>query len=248
MAKKSSIAKEDRLIERTVQEAAQRYLENYYKMNRRPSQMYSNLEERTKKKYGMKRADGLLAYKKGGKSAYVVSMEAKSHKTLPALKPYRVDKLWIRDSIWHGFLITMLTGVLFFVWRMTDESFWIRFAIPIAVWALASAAYAYLFRNSHKYQEMKVIHQVFQYPANEKWLSLSNDSFHMIDPKLQDNLFKICKARGVGVLMVDPKESVTMIHKAKGHTKWVGSDYLAYYLKEPDIREELGIAKSKKKK
>ena len=95
---------------------------------------------------------------------------------------------------------------------------------------------------------MKVIHQVFQYPANEKWLSLSNDSFHMIDPKLQDNLFKICKARGVGVLMVDPKESVTMIHKAKGHTKWVGSDYLAYYLKEPDIREELGIAKSKKKK
>ena len=248
MAKKTSIAKDDRLIERTVQEAAQRYLENYYKSNRRPKQLYSNLEERTKKKYGMKRADGLLAYKNNSKSAYVVSMEAKSHKTLPALKPYRVDKLWIRDSIWHGMLFTLLSGTLFFIWRATDQSFWIRFAIPLAVWTIASIVYAFLFRNSYKYQEMKVIHQVFQYPANEKWLSLSNDSFEMIDPKLQDNLFKICKARGVGVLMVDPRENVMMVHKAKSHRKWIGSDYLAYYLNESDIRRHLGIAKEKKKK
>lgn len=248
MAKKANVTKEERLIERTVQEAAQRYLENYYRANRRPRELYSNLEERTKKKYGMKRADGLLAYKKGGSSAYVVSMEAKSHKTLPALKPYRVDKLWIRDSIWHGLLFTLLTGVLFFVWRMTDQSFWIRFAIPFAVWGIASAVFALLFKNSHKYQEMKVIHQVFQYPANEKWLSLSNDSFEMIDPKLQDNLFKICKARGVGVLMVDSRQNVTMIHKAQSHRKWIGSDYLAYYLNEPDIRRHLGIIQDKKKK
>lgn len=247
MAKrKSKIKKEDRLIELTVQKRAQDYLENYYKLKRKPDVLYSKIEERTKKKYGMKRADGLLAYKKGNKP-YVISMEAKSYKTLPALKPYRVDKLWIRDSIWYGLLITLITGVLFFVWRMTDQSFWIRFMIPLGVWTVGSLVYAWLFRNSYKYQEMKVIHQVFQYPANEKWLSLSNDSFEMIDPKLQDNLFKICKARGVGVLMVDPNKNVALIHKAGKVKPLFGGDFLKYYHAENDIRKEIGLKIKAKK-
>lgn len=247
MAKrKTKIKKEDRLIELTVQKRAQDYLENYYKLKRKPDILYSKIEERTKKKYGMKRADGLLAYKTG-RRPYVISMEAKSYKTLPALKPYRVDKLWIRDSIWHGLLITLLTGVLFFVWRMTGQSFWIRFMIPLGVWTGASLLYGWLFRNSYKYQEMKVIHQVFQYPANEKWLSLSNDSFEMIDPKLQDNLFKICKARGVGVLMVDPNKNVALIHKPKKVKPLLRGDFLKYYHAENDIRKKIGLKIKEKK-
>jgi len=247
MAKSTKTKEEDRLIERTVQEVAQNYLENYYRRHHGKSQIYSKLEERTKKIYGMKRADGLLAYKRSHRSAYVISMEAKSHKTLPALKPYRVHSLWIRDSIWKGMLLTLMSGILFFVWRMTEQPALIRFGIPFGVWTLAAICYAFVYRNSYRYQEMKVIHQVLQYPANEKWLSFSNDAFELIHPALQDNLFKICKARGVGVLLVDPKKNVEMVHRPKKISKWIGKDYLLYYHEEENIRKNLGLKATTKK-
>lgn len=242
MATKKTAAK-DRIEEIYVQKAAQGYLDKYYKIKHGQNNCYSNIEERTKKQYGMKRADGLLAYKLNRKKAYVVSMEAKSHKTLPALKPYRVNKLWIQDSIWNGFLFTLATGVLFLAWRNDG---WLVL-LPFGVWCLATLVHLFLFKNSYKYQEMAVVHQVFQYPANEQWLSLSEDSFEMIDAKLQDNLFKICKARDIGVLMVDTKLNVNQIHAPKSRRKFWG-DYLSYYHNEDDIRKHLGIKAAAKKK
>jgi len=226
-----------RLIEQVVQENAQKYLEQYYRIQYGIKKMYSKLEERTKKKYGMKRADGLLAFKRRG-GLYVVSMEAKSHKTLPALRPYRVNKLWRRDSIWKGFLGTLMCGVLFFVWR--GEGVWMRLVLPFGVWGALAGIHAFIFRKSYKYQEMEVVHQVFQYPANEQWLSLSTDSFMMIKEDVRRNLFKICEARGIGVLMVEPDLSVSLIHKPQKHISWFGT-FLKYYLYENDIKEFLGF-------
>ncbi|MCP4441960.1 MAG: hypothetical protein GY810_23880 [Aureispira sp.] len=242
MAKKT---KKPRLIERTVQDLALKYMEQYYKIKHNQRNIFANIEERTKKKYGMKRADGLLAYKLNAKKAYVISMEAKSHKTLPALKPYRVDKLWIRDSIWKGFLISLGSGSLFVAWRWVGAGY-IRMLIPFGVWALASFIHAFLFRNSHKYQEMEVIHQVFQYPGNEKWLSLSEDAFDMIDAKKRHNLFKICEARGIGVLMVDPNKNVNLISKPDVTRKFFG-DFLSFYHNEGDIRKALKMNPPKEK-
>ncbi len=242
-----------RLIELTVQNAAQAYLKQYYKIKKNQSTIFSNIEERTKQEYGMKRADGLLAYKLSKKKAYVISMEAKSHKTLPALRPYRVNKLWVKDAIWKGFLLTVGSGLIFFVWRGSGGLE--RFLLPLGAWLGIALTHLALFQKSAKYQEMEVIHQVFQYPANEQWLSLSEDSFEMIAPSLRMNLFKICKARDIGVLMVDAKKNVQLIHAAKPHRKW-GKDYLQFYLNEYSIRQFLGLqfkippasAKKKKKK
>jgi hypothetical protein len=231
MAKK--IPKKKRLIELTVQNAAQAYLKQYYKIKHNQSHIFSNIEERTKKEYGMKRADGLLAYKLNDKRAYVISMEAKSHKTLPALRPYRVNSIWVKDSIWKGFLFIIGTGIIFFIWK--GDGAMQRLLLPLGAWVGAALVHLLAFQKSPKYQEMEVIHQVFQYPANEQWLSLSEDSFEMIAPSLRMNLFKICKARNIGVLMVDPSKSVHMVHPAVGHRKW-GKDYLQYYLNEYSIR------------
>lgn len=225
-----------RLIERTVQNKAQDYLKKYYQIKHNQKHIFSNIEERTKKEYGMKRADGLLAYKLTKKRAYVISMEAKSHKTLPALKPYRVNNLWLKDGIWKGFLFIVFTGIIFFIWN--GEGALQRLLLPFGVWAVATVLHMLIFQRSAKYQEMEVIHQVFQYPANEQWLSLSEDSFEMINADLRMNLFKICKARNIGVLMVDSKLNVNLIHEAKGHRKPWG-DYLVYYLNEFDIRKFL---------
>ncbi|MFK7798568.1 MAG: hypothetical protein AB8E82_14035 [Aureispira sp.] len=243
MAKKKT-ARAKRLTELVVQQKAQTYLEQYYKIRHGKKHLYSNLEERTKKKYGMKRADGLLAYKLNKRRAYVVSMEAKSHKTLPALRPYRVNKVWIQDSIWKGLLFTLATGVLFLVWR--GDGWLMRFFLPLGVWLTATLVHLLLFRNSYKYQEMQVIHQVFQYPANEQWLSLSVDSFDMIKEDLRQNLFKICKARDIGVLMVDSELNVDLIHEPKARKRlWIWG-YLTYYHNERDIRDYLGIKRRQK--
>lgn len=243
MAKKKT-ARSKRLTELVVQQKAQAYLEQYYKIRHGKKHFYSNLEERTKKKYGMKRADGLLAYKLNKRRAYVVSMEAKSHKTLPALRPYRVNKVWIRDSIWKGLLFTLATGVLFLIWR--GDGWLMRFLLPLGVWVGATLLHLLLFRKSYKYQEMQVIHQVFQYPANEQWLSLSNDSFDMIKKDLRQNLFKICKARDIGVLMVDEKLNVDLIHEPKPRRRYWMWGYLTYYHNEAAIRDHLGIKRRQK--
>lgn len=236
MVKRKTVPK-NRLEEITVQKKAQAYLEQYYKIKHGQRHIFSNIEERTKKKYGMKRADGLLAYKLNNKRAYVVSMEAKSYKTLPALKPYRVNKVWIQDSIWKGFLATLASGVLFLAWR---EDGWL-ILLPLGVWAVLTLIHMLVFRNSYKYQEMKVIHQVFQYPANEQWLSLSEDSFDMIDENLRMNLIKICKARDIGVLMVDEQLNVNMIHPPVARKRFWFYGYLTYYHNERSIRKHLGI-------
>jgi len=241
---KRKVAPKNRLEEITVQKRAQAYLEQYYKIKHGQRHLFSNIEERTKKKYGMKRADGLLVYKLNDKRAYVVSMEAKSHKTLPALRPYRVNKVWVRDSIWKSFLFTLASGVLFFAWRQDG---WLVL-MPFAVWLLTFLVHLLLFKNSYKYQEMEVIHQVFQYPANEQWLSLSEDSFGMIKENLRMNLIKICKARNIGVLMVDQGLQVNMIHPPKARKRFWFYGYLTYYHNEESIRKHLGMAPREKKK
>ena len=88
---------------------------------------------------------------------------------------------------------------------------------------------------------MEVIHQVFQYPANEQWLSLSEDSFEMIREELRHNLFKICKARGIGVLMVDARHQVSPVHEPKTRRRWARHGYLVYYHNERPIRNYLGL-------
>jgi len=239
------MAKRRRLSERKVQNVSLDHLKKYYKFKHNERRIYNNIEERTKKEYGMKRADGLLAYKLNKKKAYVISMEAKSHKTLPALKPYRVNNLWLKDGLWKGLLFTIITGVIFFVWK--GDGVLERLVFPLGVWIGATLLHMLIFQRSYKYQEMEVIHQVFQYPANEQWLALSDDSFEMIDPALRMNLFKICKARDIGVIMVDRRKRAKVIHPARSHRKFWG-DYLMYYHNEIDIRRYLDMKLPKRKK
>ncbi|MDF1868103.1 MAG: hypothetical protein P1U70_25005, partial [Saprospiraceae bacterium] len=65
-----------RLNEITVQVHAQAFLEKRYRRKAQKGKLYSQLEARTKKKYGGKRADGLIAFKHWILGTYVISMEA----------------------------------------------------------------------------------------------------------------------------------------------------------------------------
>lgn len=237
-----------RLIERTVQERAQAYLEQYYEIKYKAKRLFSKLEVRTRKEYGGKRADGFLAYKQNARRAFVISMESKSYKTLPALKPYRADKLWIRESLWWGLLFCLATGSLFVLWRGGEFGLeaWQRWIIPLVTFSAGAAAHAFLMKNSYRFQEMDVIHQVLQYPGNEQWLSFSKDALDDLPEAKQDMLFKICKARGIGVLIAESGKKVTLISKAETQFP-LWNDYLIYYSIEDDVRKFLDLPLRKKK-
>ncbi len=224
------------LEEIIVQRSTQTFLNNYYRKKHGKRSIYSNIEESTKKIHGMKRADGLLAYKQNRKKAYVISMEAKSHKTLPSLKPYRLNSLWIRDSLWKAFLFTLGSGVFFLAFQSEDRI--TQFVLPSLIFFSFFLLHMILFSNSLKYKEIKVLHQLFQYPANEQWLSFSRDSFDMIEEKMRKNLIKICSSRGTGVLIVDFGLNVNLIHPPKPRKKLRG-DFLTYYHNEAEIRDFL---------
>lgn len=223
-----------RLIEKTVQETAQKYLEGYYKRKAKRRRLYSKIEVRTRKEYGGFRADGFLAFKKRWTGElYVVSMEAKSYKTLKAIQPYRDNKLWFKNSLWAGFLFSVGTGGVFALVGFENTILGLMFFLGSLV--LGSVAYAFLTINSFQHKNIKVLDQVEQYPANEKWISISEDSFEDIDPKGQDVFLKVCKSRGYGLIMVDRRKKNHRYYKPKKKYRLFGS-FVKYYSLEDEIR------------
>ncbi len=226
-----------RLLEITVQEIALKQLEKLYRPKAKRKKIFAKSEVYTKKQYGGKRADGLLAFKRPIWGTYVVSMEAKSYKTLPAMKPYRDDKLWIKNSLWAGLLICILSGSLFAIYKM-DDGFW-QFLIPFNVFVLSSFIYGFVTRKSYKHKVVDVVNQVGQYPANEQWLAFSNDSYKEVSATKRKNLEAICKFRGIGIIIVYHKNKVDVLRLPKKKMNLPSKDFLKYYNKEVEIRQQI---------
>lgn len=225
-----------RLIERTVQEAAQKYLEDYYRGSARGGKMFSKMEVRTKKPYGGFRADGFLAFKRRFTGElYVVSMESKSYKTLKAILPSRDNKLWFKNSLWGGFLFAVGTGGAFAIIGFDNPVLGLMFFM--ATLAVGFFGYGFITRNSYKHKTIPVLDQVEQYPANEKWISISEDSFEDIDKKGQDAFMKVCDSRGYGLIIVDSKKRNHRYYKPNKTYRW--SSFVKYYSLEDDIRKYL---------
>ena len=225
------------LLEITVQREALGYLEGYYKWRARRSRIWSKIEVRTRKKYGGKRADGLLAYKRRiTGSLYVVSMEAKSYKTLDAITPRRDTWSWIKNSVYYATLIALGSGAVF-AYQMMDTPQQAMLYV-INLWVALIILVAILTRNANFNRTMPVYKQILQYPANEQWISISKDSYEMIPKHLRKPFVKVLKARGIGLLIVNSKKFVHRVHKPRKQRKWLGT-YLKYYSLENEIRAYL---------
>lgn len=225
------------LLESTVQQAALEYLEGYYKWRARRSRLWSKIEVRTRKKHGGKRADGLLVYKRRLTGRlYVVSMEAKSYKTLEAITPYRDTWRWVKNSTYYATLIAIGTGAIFVYQMMETPQEALLYVVNL--WVALIILVAILTRNANFNRTMPVYKQVLQYPANEQWISISKDSFEMIPKHLRKPFIKVLKARGIGLLIVNGRKFVHREHKPKKNRKWLGT-FLKYYSLETDIRRYL---------
>lgn len=226
------------ILERTVQNKAQDYLEKKYRRKAKGNRIFSKTEMPTKKKYGSKRADGFLAFQHYIWGNYVVSIEAKSKKTLPAIKPYRDEYIMVKNCLAFGFYCCLGSGAFFALFKMEDNLF--RFLIPIYTLITSALIYSLFTWRSYRHQTMDVIDQLKQYPANEKWLAFSKDSFESLNSKKKKDLKKICKARGIGLMLYGRK--ISILNKPK--FRWnLGKDFIKYYIREKDVRALLSNKK-----
>lgn len=222
-----------RYIERTVQRIAQDFLEERYRSKARRKRIFSDIEVRTKPDFGGNRADGLLAFRHWlWNRPYVVSMEAKSFKTLPAMQPEFRTGLFLVNCLRAGFIIFILTGGFFLYLRGMDT---LQFSFPLTIIASGGAAYGLLTRNSFSHRVVDVIQQVKQYPANEYWLAFSDDSLASLSHEAYQQLLRICKTQGIGILEVQSGGEVDVLTRPRKRWRWLG-DYVTYYSLEKEIR------------
>jgi len=225
-----------KLRETIVQVEALHFLRNRYRSRARRGRIYAQTEVRTKPKYGGKRADGLIAYRRFLGSIEVISIEAKSSKTLPSMKPVLQLRWLIWNSIKAGLLIAILTGAFCVFYKFEDLT--TRILVPLNTFAVGALLYGMLTFDSYRHCKIRVIAQLKQYPANEQWLAFSKDSLDSISKKKRRDMKKICQAHGVGILSVNHRGKVKILVKAKHNYKLLG-DYLGYYSSEEEIRNDI---------
>ncbi len=188
------------LSEKFVQHKALKFLKRRYQLRAR-SRIAAKKEVWTKKKYGNKRADGLLIFKHILWGRYVVSMEAKSQKTLSAIKPVKIKGSRHRHSIKAGLGLVLITGSLLTIYKLND-GFW-QFLIPISLFWVGYLVYHQLAQNSSRHQKAAVFKQLAQYPANEQWIAVSKDALKALPHKKQKALLSICRRQGIGMVVVN---------------------------------------------
>jgi hypothetical protein len=225
-----------KLRETIVQVEALHFLRNRYRRRAFRGRIYAQTEVRTKPKYGGKRADGLIAYRRLLSGVEVIAIEAKSSKTLPSMKPIFKLNRFVWNCIKAGFLIAILTGAFCVFYKFED--FTTRILVPLNTFAVGALLYGLLTFNNYRHCEIPVISQLKQYPGNEQWLAFSKDSLERISKKKMKDMKRICKAKSVGMLSVSPRGTVKVLVKAKHKSKFWG-DYLSYYSAEEEIRNDI---------
>ncbi len=188
------------LSEKFVQKKALSFLKRRYRLRSR-SRISARMEVNTLLKYGRKRADGLLTFKHILWGSYVVSMEAKSQKTLSAIRPASAKNIQRQNSIKMGFYLVLITGSLLTIYKIED-GFW-QYLIPFLIFVFGTAIYYRLTQNSTRHQQAAVFKQLGQYPANEQWIAVSKDALKALPVKKKKAFLAICKRKGVGLIIVN---------------------------------------------
>lgn len=223
-----------KLSEKVVQQTAQSFLYHRCRKKARSGKIFSKMEVRTKREYGGKRADGLLAFQHYLWGTYTVSMEAKSLKTLAAMKPIRSDKLLLWNSFKAGLICCILSG-MFFAFYKLDDGF-MQILLPVNTFFSSAIIYGFFTIGSYRHKNVNVIRQLAQYPANERWLAFSNDSFISLSKDQSKKLKRICKYKGIGIVIVYSEGKASAYRTAAMRWKWFG-DFIKYYSCEKKIRE-----------
>lgn len=216
--------------------AALNYLTRKYERRAQKGRVFADIEVRTRRKSGGRRADGLLAYRNRWGQLRVVSMEAKSFNTLNAIRPRLDYRLLVWNSLRAGLLICILSGSFFLWYRY--ETLFRNVIIPIAVFAIGTVLYAWLTRRHFGHFSVDMIKQLIRYPANFRWLAVSRDALGALSQEKRNALIKLCRQHSVGLISVKHAGQVEELVPARARWKWWGS-FLGVYAREKGILQEI---------
>ena len=224
------------LSELKVQQSAQKLLVRRYEGKSWGKRIFSQLEVRTKQKYGGKRADGLLVFKHVFWREFVVSMEAKSFKTLDAIRPYKDHGSIILGSIKWGIYAVIGSGAG--IAMIKQEDLFLKIGFPLIVFLLGAIIHVLLTQNNVCHQISNVIEQIRQYPGDHQWLAVSKDSLEKLTKAKKRSFKMTCKHRGIGIIVVNKREKAKIWVRPRRNWNWFRS-YLPYYSLEKRIRASI---------
>jgi hypothetical protein len=227
-----------RLTEDYVKFTTIAHLETYYSKKHKieKKEIFSRAELWKKSKNG--RPDGFLCFDSPSQPKHTVSIEAKSHKTLDSLLPFYN---YSKSDDFAGYLSLSIAMVSIYpIWSF--KWYWILLfcAIIFLVVFLALLAITSKIRLS-VFNIAYVVNQINNYPANERWITISTDSLNLLQkrkPLLNgdnyENLIRICKRKKVGFIIVNRKEAKIILEP-----KFRKGNYLKHYCRESDIVSHL---------
>lgn len=211
------------LTERFIQNSvAERLNKEYYR--RKPA--WVTTEEYTK----LKRADVFLAFMRARNRPYVVVVEAKSRTTIHQLKLKEAP----RQTRWAGRAVTValivgLSAVLGYQWYFNAINTLLLLGLFVLGSSLISSVLSKLELSA--LGAISAIEQLGQYPANEKWIAVGEDTFAR--PEEYETLVSQCKKNGLGLIVVNARGRIKRkLIPAPRHTF---NNYLDNYGKEAKI-------------
>lgn len=177
-----------------------------------------------------KKADVLLAFNRLGGSTYICAVEAKSKRTLNALKPDSSD---VRQLWWARGIVILISFVALLAYgRVLVLDLLECFILLAGIFSAVYLITKLLDRTGgFPFLELPVLDQLDQYPANENWVAVPSDVFE--SPGEMETLLKYCKRQGVGLLVVSADAAVKSL--ALPHPRNVGNDYTSKYKKRTEI-------------
>ena len=173
------------------------------------------------------------------KENILVSLEAKSHKTLRSFTTFLE---WSKD-LGLGISIGILSAALS-IYILNDLSwYWVALTAILAfILGFFISFFVIAVVEPDHFKSMAVIDQVHQYPANEKWIAISKDSLNLTSNKKTDfhrrsnydNFLRIARKNKVGILVISRwKEEILL---EPGFFK---GEYLDCYCIANTIRQEV---------
>lgn len=224
-----------RLSEPYVRDKALEYLKTFYQEEHQTRNVVTKPEAVVRPKYGRGRADGIVAFhREDPGSVFVVSVEAKSVKTIGALVPRERTAYW-------GFHATLvgLCGLVPSVLFALHTHFWLwRWVLPPVVFFVVAGAYIMFTAQQTRYARFDVVDQVLRYPAHERWLAFSTDAFNWLGHDRRRSLLAKCEKLQIGIVLVSANAPCKVVHRptSKEHK---AVDYLRCYVKAEEIRQQL---------
>lgn len=207
-----------------VHDTAMAYLKEHYRKKHLPEIIFSEMECVVLYRGRRGRADGLLGFYMQDGKPFIVSIEAKSHKTISCLRTRFRENLFLMMKV----LIFLLVSIISFLF-LRHQVVWFRVFFSFLVGIAMSKIINQLLINYKFFDTLQLLEQVKKYPGNEKWIALSSDMYRFYSLYRDETLFVKARRKGIGILTVSPGRRVHIILKPRCRMYKIAPSPLRYY-------------------